>query len=53
MAGIRNSGQYYYFNSIIQCLANNPTIQHLLDEHILSVEEDDSKYECCLDVNQT
>ena len=44
MAGIINTGQYCYFSTVIQCLANNVAVRHLLDEHMMSIEHDNSKY---------
>ena len=44
MSGIVNSGLYCYFNSLIQSLANSTNIHHLLEEHVNTIEPEDSKY---------
>ena len=43
MAGIVNSGQYCYFSSLCQCLANNLALQHALQEHEDAVRNDPGK----------
>ena len=44
MASIINAGQYCYFSTVIQCLANNVAVRHLLSEHMMSIEHNNSKY---------
>ena len=43
MAGIQNSGQYYYFSSLMQMFINNVSLRDKIIEHIEAVEDDESK----------
>ena len=38
-----NSGQYCYFSSLCQCLANNLALRHALQEHEDAVRNDPGK----------
>ena len=44
MSGIVNSGQYCFFNALIQSLSNVYNIHRLLREHVHTLEEDEGKY---------
>ena len=46
MSGIVNSGQYCFFNALVQSLSNVHNVHRLLSEHVHSREESEGK--CCL-----
>ena len=43
MSGIMNGGQYCYFSSLIQCLANSTMVHSKVQEHADAVAQDPSE----------